>query len=78
MHQHVVVEFGVYPGFCVVPDIAEITDHSQFIENHRLQPDYSGCIVAMQMTALACVVEQAVAIAEVDLFGNGVHGRIQW
>lgn len=78
MHQHVVVEFGVYPGLRVVPDIAEITDHSQFIENHRLQPDYSGCIVAMQMTAFACVVEQAVAIAEVDLFGNGVHGRIQW
>jgi hypothetical protein len=39
----------------------------------RFQDNHGLPIVAVEMTALALIVEQAVSVAKVDFSGNAIH-----
>jgi hypothetical protein len=45
------------PLFDIIPDLREITDHSQVVELCSFQMDHSGCVVAMEMAAFSLMVQ---------------------
>ena len=69
------VELTVDPAFDDVLEVAEVTDHVTVVERGRPNLDLSDGIVPVRMFADTLVVQQAMAVAEVDPLGDGVHRR---
>lgn len=57
-------------------DIVEVDDHAALIERLGAELNLHFRVVPMQEPALAVVIEQAMAVAEMDFFGDGVHKLI--
>ena len=74
--QHLVVELAVDPALDHPLDVAEVADHVAVVERAGAHLDFGHGVVAVRMLADAVVVEQAVAVAEVDTFRDGRHGGI--
>src|SRR5260221_2544953 len=72
--QHLVIEFRVDPALDDALDVAEVADHVAIVERPRADFDFRDGILAVRMLADSVVVEQPVAVTEVDAFGDGVHG----
>jgi hypothetical protein len=74
VQQHVVVECFADPGLNEIADVAEIANHALFIQLAGFEANDGGGVVSMQMPAFAPMVEQAVPVAEMDFFGDCIHG----
>jgi len=68
--QHLVIELFVNPSFHEALDVAEVADHVAAIEVPRADFDLGYRIVPVGMLADAVVIEQAVAVAEIDALGH--------
>ncbi len=67
------VEVIVDPGADRLFDVGKVEYHAAIVELGAFDRNHRTTIVAMQMAALAVVVEQAVAVTEVDFAGNSEH-----
>jgi len=61
-----VIQIVVDPLLNLPLDLGEIDQHAPGVELRALQRDHRTTIVSVEMTALAVVVQQAVAIAKLD------------
>src|SRR5262245_15722235 len=73
MQQHFVVKRLVDPTRNHFFDLCKIHDHTERIELIRLEADDRSAVVAVQMPALAVIVQQAMAVAESDLARHAKH-----
>ena len=72
--QHLVIELAIDPALDDAFDVAEIADHVAVVERAGAHLDFGDRVVAVRMLADAVVVEQPVAVAEIDALGDGIHG----
>ena len=75
MQDHLVIEVVIDPRLHHPFDLAEIDDHAQRIELIALNSNDRRAIVPMQMPALATVIQQPMAVTEVDFASNSMHGN---
>src|SRR5436190_2485705 len=68
--DHLVIELAVDPAFHDPLDVAEVADHVARVEAARAHLDLGHRVVAVRMLADAVVVEEAVAVAELDALRN--------
>ena len=68
--QHLVIELAVDPALDDPLDVAEVADHVAVVERAGAHLDLRHGVVAVRMLADAVVVEQPVAVAEIDTFGD--------
>jgi hypothetical protein len=71
--NHFVIQLAIDPPFDNTLDIAEVADHIAIIERAGPDLDFRDGVVAVRMFANAVVIEQTVAVTEVDAFGYRVH-----
>ena len=71
--DHAVVEMLVDPGLDAVSHVAEVGDHAHVVEGVRGEADFDAPVVPVGLVALALVVDESVAEAEVDVFDDFVH-----
>ena len=71
--QHLVIELLVDPALDDALDVAEVADHVAVVERAGPDLDLGGRIVPVRMLADAVVVEQPMAVTELDSLGDGVH-----
>ena len=76
MQDHAMVEVLVDPVADHVLDVREIDHHAPRVELFGLDRDDGPAVVAVQVLALAVVVEQPVAVAEVDFARHSKHGLV--
>src|SRR5262245_13128426 len=74
--DHLVIELPVDPPLDHPLDVAEIADHIPVVERAGADLDLGDGVVAVGMLTDAVVVEQTMAVAEVDALGNAIHVRI--
>ena len=72
--DHLVIELAVDPALHDALDVREIRDHVAAVEPIRAHVDLDDGVVAVRMLADAVVVEQPMAVAEVDALGDEIHG----
>ncbi len=68
--DHLVIELPIDPAFHDPLDVAEVAHHVAVVERAGAHFDFGRCVVAVRMLADAVVVEQPMAVAEVDAFGD--------
>ena len=68
------VEDIVDPTTYYVFDLSEIEDHAPIIELIGLERNHNSAVVAMQIAALAIVIEQAMTVAEINFSSHQIHG----
>ena len=73
MQEHRVIEVVINPPLHMLLDVAEIDQHAPVIQFVRFENDDGLAVVSVEVAALALVVEQAMAVAEVDFSGNAIH-----
>jgi hypothetical protein len=75
MQQQVMVQFSIDIAVGNRADIGKITHHALIIQL-GCRDRYSRLdAMTMQMAALAGMPHEPVAVAKVDVLGNGEHGR---
>mgnify|MGYP003694255051 CR=1 FL=1 len=67
------VELFVDPGLYDSLDVCEIAHHVATVERGRLNFNLGDCVVAVRMFADAFVVQQSMAVTEVDALGDRIH-----
>jgi len=72
MQKHLVIQFGIDPGLDDLVDVAEIDDHAPMVEMLADNLHFNSAVVAVEMTTLPLIVEQAMAVAEIDVFSDSV------
>ena len=72
MQEHLVIQFGIDPGLDHLVDVAEIHDHAPVVQMIADNFHFNSAVVAVEMTTLPLVVEQAMAVAEIDVLGDSV------
>ena len=70
------IELPIDPAFDHPLDVAEIRHHVPRVEAVGTDLDLRQRIVAVRMLADAVVVEQAMAVTELDAFGDEIHSRV--
>ena len=75
VQNHAVVEMIVDPAVDAALDLVEIDDHPLPVEALGLDGDDRPAVVAVQMPALALVMQEPMAVTEVDFSGNAEHVR---
>ena len=73
--DHLVIELAIDPAFDDPLDVAEIHHHVAVVEAVGADVDLDRRVVAVRVLADAVVVEQPVAVAELDPLGDEVHVR---
>ena len=68
--NHLVVELAVDPPFDNPLDVGEIADHVAVVERPAADLDFRHGVVPVRMLADAVVIEQPVAVAELDFLGD--------
>jgi hypothetical protein len=68
--DHLVIELAIDPAFDEPLDVAEVRDHVPRVETVGTDLDLRQRIVTVRMLADAIVVEQAMAVTELDAFGD--------
>ena len=76
--DHPVIEFRIDPEAEGPLDVAEIDQHPPLVERFPLEHDHGFAVMAVEMPALSCVVEQSVPVAKIDLLRNSIHGERPW
>ena len=72
MQEHLVIQLGIDPGLDHLVDVAEIHDHAPVVQMIADNFNFNFAVVAVEMTTLPLVVEQAMAVAEIDVLGDSV------
>ena len=67
------VQFVVDPSADDALDVGKIEDHAALVELLRLDHDHRPAVVAVQIAALAGVIQQAMAVTEVDFASDSKH-----
>ena len=70
------IDVFVDPALDHTLDVAEVAHHIAIVERARADFDLGNRVVAVWMLANAIVIEQSMAVAELDFLGHGVHGRM--
>ena len=68
--NHLVIELAVDPPLDNPLDVGKIADHVAAVERAAGDFDFGHRVVAVRMLADAVVIEQAVAVAELNLLGH--------
>ena len=68
--DHLVIELAVDPSLDDALDVGEIAHHVAVVERAAADFDLGDGIVAVRMFADAVVVEQPVAVAELNFLGD--------
>ena len=68
--DHLVIDRLVDPALDDSLDVAEVAHHVARVEGAGAHLDFRNGVVAVRMLADAVVVEQAMAVAELDLLGH--------
>ena len=71
--HHLVIELAIDPALDDPLDVAEVAHHVAAVERVGAHFDFRDGVVAVRMLADAVVVEQPMAVAEVDALGDGIH-----
>jgi hypothetical protein len=71
--NHAVIQRFVNPLAYDLFDVGEIQDHAAGIQLRRFQYDDCSTIMPMQITALAVVIQQAMAITEINFACDTEH-----
>ena len=71
--NHLVIELAIDPALHEPLDVRKIGDHVARVEPIGPDVDLDDGVVAVRMFADAVVVEQPVAVAEVDALGDEIH-----
>ena len=72
VQEHLVIQFGIDPGFDHLVDVAEIDDHAPVVQMVAGDLHFNPAVVAVEVTAFPLIVEQAMAVAEIDVFSDSV------
>lgn len=72
MQEHLVVQFGIDPGLDDLVYVAEIDDHSPMVQMLADNLHFNSAVVAVEMTTFPLIIEQAMAVAEIDVFCDSV------
>ena len=67
------IELAIDPGLDDALDVVEVGDHVARVERVGANLDLGHGVVSVRMLADAVVVEQPMAVAEVDALGDRVH-----
>ena len=67
------IELAIDPAFHDPLDVAEVGDHVALVEPIGAHLDLDDGVVAVRMLADAVVVEQPVAVTELDALGDEIH-----
>lgn len=73
VQNHVMVEILIDPMPDGLFDVTKIGEHSSMVEIRALNGDDSPPVMAVQEAALPIVVDEAMAVAERDFFGDSEH-----
>lgn len=60
------IEVLVDPGAYDTLDVGEVHHHPPIVERWRFDGDHSAAVVAMQVAAFAVVVQESMAVTEID------------
>ena len=71
--QHAVIDLAIDPPLHNPLDVAEVAHHVATVQLQRADLDLGDRVVTVRMLTDAFVIQQAVAVAELDPFGDGVH-----
>jgi hypothetical protein len=74
--DHSVIQLTVDPAFHNPLDVAEVANHVASIEGIVPYLDFSHRVVSVRVLADAVIVQQSMAVAELDALGHGVHMRL--
>src|SRR5262249_34365221 len=74
VQQHLVVELGVDPAADDALEQREVEHHAQRVEAVGGERDGGAAVVAVQVAALALVLQEPVAVAERQLARHAGHG----
>ena len=74
--DHLVIQLAIDPALDDALDVGEIGDHVALVEPVRAHVHLDDGVVSVRMLADAVVVEQAMAVAEVDALGDEVHDAL--
>lgn len=72
MQQHLVIQFGIDPGLDDLVDVAKIDHHAPMVEMLAGNLYFNSAVVAVEMPTFPLIVEQAMAVAEIDVFSDSV------
>ena len=72
MQKHLVIQFGIDPGLDDLVDVAKIHHHAAVVEMPADNLHFNSAVVAVEIATFSLVVEQAVAVAEIDVLGDSV------
>ena len=72
MQEHLVIQFGIDPGLDHLIDIAKIHHHAPMVEMFADNLHFNSAVVAVEMATFPLIVEQAMAVAEIDVLGDSV------
>ena len=72
VQEHLVIQFGVNPGLDYLVDVAEVHDHAPMVEMVADNLHFNSAVMAVEMATFALIVEQAMTVAEIDVFGDSV------
>ncbi len=67
------IELPIHPPFDYSLDVAEIGHHVARIQRVGLYLDFGNGVVSVRMLAHTVVVEQPMAVTELNLLGDRVH-----
>lgn len=70
------VELSVYPFLDDLLHVPEIKDHSAFVEAVGFELDLDLPVMPVGMGAFAIIVEQAMAVAEMDFFQDFIQSSV--
>ena len=76
VENHPMIEVLVDPGTHFPLDVGEIEDHAALVQGLRTDRNDGPPVVPVQMAAFSRIIEQPMAVTEVDLAGDAVHDRL--
>jgi hypothetical protein len=74
--DHLVIDLAVNPSFDDALDVAEVAHHVPVVQRCGSDLNLSDCIVTVRVFADTVVVQQSVAVTEVEAFRDGIHWKI--
>jgi hypothetical protein len=72
MEKHLVIQLGVNPGLNHIVNVAKVHHHASMVKIFADNVYFHPTVVSMEVAALTFIVEQAMAVAELDMFGDFV------
>lgn len=75
--NHAVIEILINPAANFAFDIVKVEQHPPIVELCSLQDNHGTAIMAMQITALSLVIQQAMAVTEFNFLCNAIHEELR-